>query len=284
MKNLFLALVIFPVTLFGQTISTIKDATAFVYIKDSLGNRVPNGTCFLIAKYVAHDTTKFYTFFVTAKHVLQDKNGSLFDEIYIRMNTKDSNSRFIYYKIDTSIINRNVFFHKDKSVDLAVFFYSPKKDDYDYKVIPESFIPDRAAFKKNKIEEGNEAFFTGLFVPYAGEHKIFPIFRFGHISLVTDERIMWVGKKREMILLEISSYGGNSGAPVYVKLKQQDGRTRLFLLGILSGTFRDIADIAIIPTNGTPVAFYNNGISGVVPAYLLNELLFSTEFNKILGL
>lgn len=284
MKHLLLGLFLFPVALFGQSFSAFKDATAFVYKKDSLGNPVPAGTCFLIAKYVTNDTSRFYTFFVTAKHVLQDKDGSLLKEFYIRMNTKDSNSRFIYYKIDTSEKNRSVFFHKDSSVDLAVFLYSPKKDDYNYKVIPESFIPDRASFKKFNIEEGSEAFFAGLFVPYAGDHKIFPIFRFGHISLVTDEKIMWVGEKREMILLEISSYGGNSGAPVYVKLQQQDGSIRVILLGILSGTFRDIADIAIIQTNSTPVALYNNGISGVVPAYFLNEIIFSTEFNKILGL
>ena len=278
MRILLLLFLALPVLTVGQSLGDFKNATAFIYAKDSLGNPVPNGTCFIIGSKVRNDSLGFQLFFVTAKHVLQNKDGSLVKDFFIRLNTEDSNSRFIFYKIDTISKNRNIFFHSDKSVDIAVFLYSPSKDDYVFKYIPESFIPDRATFNSLNIEEGNEAFFAGLFVPYVGQHKIYPIFRFGHISLLTDEKIMWVGENRNMILLEVSSFGGNSGAPVYLIITQPDGSKRAILGGILSGTFRDVANISIIPTNGTPVALYNNGISGVTPVYFLKEIVSSKEF------
>ncbi len=282
MKHFFLIIFLFPTLLFGQTFASFKNATAFIYAKDSVGNPIPNGTCFIIGQKVKSDSSLVQLFFVTAKHVLQNKDGSLFKDFFVRMNTLDSNSRLIYFKIDTTSKNRNVFFHADKSVDLAVFLFSPTKTDYSFKYIPESFIPDRKMFKSLNIEEGTESFFAGLFVPYAGEHKIYPIFRFGNVSLITDEKITWVGEKREMILLEISSFGGNSGAPVYFKV-QQGNQTRAILGGILSGTFRDVANISVITTGGTPVALYNNGISGVTPVYFLNGIINSTEFLKHFG-
>lgn len=281
MRHFLIFISLFPTLLFGQTLASFKNATAFIYAKDSVGNPIPNGTCFIIGQKVQSDTNLVQLFFVTAKHVLQNKDGSLFKDFFIRMNTLDSNSRLIYFNIDTTN-NRNVFFHADKSVDLAVFLFSPSKTDYSFKYIPESFIPDRKMFKSLNIEEGTESFFAGLFVPYAGEHKIYPIFRFGNVSLITDEKIMWVGEKREMILLEISSFGGNSGAPVYFKVLQGN-QTRALLGGVLSGTFRDAANISVIPTGGIPVALYNNGISGVTPVYFLYEIINSIEFKKQFG-
>jgi Trypsin-like peptidase domain len=283
MKFLMSIISFFPVFSFGQTIGAFKNATAFIYNKDSLGNANPNGTCFIVGRRFKNDSTGMQVFLVTAKHVLENKDGSLVKEFYIRMNTKDSNSRFIYYRIDTTAKNRNIFFHKDKSVDIAVLVFSPTKDDYVFKYIPPSFIPEKIAFNSLNIEEGNEVFFAGLFVQYVGDHKIFPVFRFGHVSLITDEKILWVGQKREMIFLEISSFGGNSGAPVYARIPQPNGSERLILIGVLSGTFRDFADIQVIQTSGTPVAIYNNGISGVTPSYFLNEILFSDELKKIFG-
>jgi hypothetical protein len=283
MRLLFLILFIYPSLLIAQSLASFKNATAFVYAKDSLGKPVPNGTCFIIGKKLKSDSSLAQLFFVTAKHVLQNPDGSLVKDFFIRMNTLDSNSRLIYYKVDTTKNKRNVFFHKDNSVDIAVFMFSPTKSDYNFRYIPESLIPDKSTFKSLNIEEGNEAFFAGLFVPYTGEQKIFPIFRFGYISLITDERIMWVGEKRELILMEISSFGGNSGAPVYFKLQKPDGSVQVVLGGVLSGTFRDVADISIISTSRMPVAFYNNGISGVTPVYFLNDIIYSPEFLNIFG-
>ena len=282
MKIIFLFLAWLPLASKAQNVGQFKEATAFIYAKDSLGNPVPNGTCFIIGIPSKSDTLSNYYFYVTARHVLENKDGSLMKDIFIRMNTKDSQTRFIYHPIVTSGPNQSVFFHKDLNVDIAVLIYSPGKSDYDFKVLAESFITGRDEFNKLKIEEGTEVFFTGLFVPYVGERKIFPICRFGHISLFTNEKINWIGKEREMFLMEISSYGGNSGAPVYIKITETNGSQKYILGGILSGTFRDVASIAFIQTNNAPVALYNNGISGVTPVYLLHDILNSIEFRKLI--
>ena len=275
MKYLFFLPLLISSLTNAQTLSDTKNSVAFIYIKDSLGNFLPNGTCFIIGKKVKEDTTLIQPFLVTAKHVLQKSDGSFFKEIFIRMNTKDSNSRLIYYPIDTSKLHATVILHPDESVDIALLTLSSSKTDYDFKYIPESLLLDRITFKSLKIEEGTEAFFVGLFSPYQGIHKIYPIFRFGHIALKTNEKIFWVDKMREMLLFEVSSYGGNSGSPVFLLVNMPDGRTHLVLAGILSGTFRDAADIEVISTSGTPVALYNNGISGVTPSYLLRDILLS---------
>lgn len=198
------------------------------------------------------------------------------------MNTNDSSSRFTYLPISTSSSSKNVFFHSDSSVDIAVIPYVPPKDDYLFVMLDTTFLNDRHTFKRLPIEEGTEVFFTGLFTPYTGEKKIYPIVRFGRIALITDEKIEWIGLKREMMLIETSSFGGNSGSPVYFKVNYPDGKSILALGGILNGTYRDLAEIKVFKTSNNlkPYAIYNNGISGITPSYLIRDILFSKEVSK----
>jgi hypothetical protein len=256
----------------------VKSAVSFIYTQDSVGNPVPDGTCFFIAIRSQKDSNITYPFLVTAKHVLQNKDGSLLSSILVRMNTIDSSSKFTYLTLHSSGLNKNVFFHSDSSVDLAVIPYIPPTNRYLFKVLGEEFIKDKVAFKAMPIEEGTEAFFTGLFAPYVGEKRIYPIVRFGRVALMTDEKVDWVGLKRDMLLIETSSFGGNSGSPVYFKIGNTLQGFQLILGGVLNGTYRDVAEIKIVQTgSSTPVAIYNNGISGITPVYLLKDILFSKE-------
>ncbi len=72
----------------------------------------------------------------------------------------------------------------------------------------------REDFKKLNIREGTEVFFTGLFVPYSGYERMYPIVRFGRVSLVTEEKIKWKDQLMDLYLIESGSFGGNSGSPV----------------------------------------------------------------------
>jgi hypothetical protein len=45
----------------------------------------------------------------------------------------------------------------------------------------------------------------------------------------------------------------------------------------INGTYRDVAEIKVVETGFTPVAIYNNGISGITPVYLLRDILYSKE-------
>ena len=285
MKKTFLLIAILVWTIYSkaQLMSEIKFAVSFIYVKDSVGNPVPNGTCFFVGIKSQNDTTQTFPYLVTAKHVLQKKDGSFYKEIFIRMNTIDSSSKLTWVPVDVNSIYKNVFFHSDPSVDIAVMPYVPPKNDYVFKWLDTTFLLDKKDFKNLSLQEGTESFFTGLFTPYTGDKKIFPIVRFGRIALITDEKIEWVGMKREMLLVETSSFGGNSGSPIYFKIISPNGLTKLILGGVLNGTYRDVAEIKVIETSGnfTPFAIYNNGISGITPVYLLKELLYSPEIKRL---
>jgi len=281
-KFLFLFLAFVPGFIKSQSMSEIKSAVSFVYVKDSLGNPIPNGTCFFVAIKSKTDSLITYPYLVTAKHVLKKNDTSYYKEILIRMNTIDSSSKYTFLPIFVNSAYKNVFFHSDSTVDIAIIPYVPPKKDYMFSFLDTSFLCDRNHFNAFPITEGTEAFFTGLFTPYVGDRKIYPIVRFGRIALMTNERIDWVGMKREMLLVETSSFGGNSGSPIYFKLVYPNGNTQLLLGGVLSGTYRDAAEI-VFTTNGkhTPFAIYNNGISGVTPVYLLQEILFNEEVSSL---
>jgi len=282
MRNNFLVLLLLPFFTFGQTMADIKSVVSFIYVKDSLGNLFPNGTCFFIGIPSNRDTLSTFPYLVTAKHVLQKKDGSMYKEIFVRMNTVDSNSKLTWLPLEVNIPNKNVFSHSDPSVDIAVIPYVPPKKDYFFSYLDTTFLLDRQTFKYLNLQEGTEAFFTGLFTAYTGEKKIYPIVRFGRLSLITNERIEWVGMKREMLLVETSSYGGNSGSPIYFRVNKPNNKTGLILGGILNGTYRDVAEVKVIETgNPSPVAIYNNGISGITPSYLLRDILFSEEMRKL---
>lgn len=270
------------INLKAQFISEIKSAVSFIYVEDSLGNKVANGTCFFVSIKSKEDTSNYYPYLVTAKHVLQDVNGEFYKAVFVRMNTVDS-SRFTYVPIITDSPEKRVYFHSDSTVDIAVIPYVPPKDDYLFKSLEPGYLIDKPTFKNLPIEEGTETFFTGLFTPYAGNKRIHPIVRFGRISLITDEKIDWVGMKREMMLLETSSFGGNSGSPVYFKVPLSNGLYKIILGGVLNGTYRDYAEIKVIETSVDfmPIALYNNGISGITPVYLLRDILYSNELEKL---
>lgn len=199
------------------------------------------------------------------------------------MNTTDSSSRYTLMPIFFNSPNKNVFFHSDSTVDIAVIPYAPPTKNYIFRFLDTTFLCDRNQFKTLPIIEGTEVFFTGLFIPFVGERQIYPIVRFGRVALMPNEKIDWVGMKREMILIETSSFGGNSGSPVYFKITYPNRKSSLLLGGILNGTFRDTAEIKFVETSGkfTPYAIYNNGISGITPVYFLKEILFSEEISKL---
>ena len=174
------------------------------------------------------------------------------------------------------------FFHTDPTVDLAVIPILPNQNVIDFKMLPDDLIADAKKFKELKITEGSDVFFTGMFTPHLGQQKNYPVVRFGKVALVTDEKVNWNGTPMDLYLIETSSYGGNSGSPVFFYLgADRDpgslyvGPPQLFLAGIMMGAFQNIAPIQAIGTSVIPISTSNLGIAAVVPANKLRELLDS---------
>lgn len=172
MKRIFKLLILsVPFSLKAQNMTEVKSAVSFIYIQDSLGNRIPNGTCFFVGIKSRLDSTKAFPYLVTAKHVLQKQNGGLLSSVLVRMNTIDSTSKFTYLPLSANGPDKNVFFHPDPSVDIAVIPYVPPNKDYLFNYLDQDFLNDKVSFKSLPMEEGTEVFFTGLFSPYVGEKK-----------------------------------------------------------------------------------------------------------------
>ena len=151
-------------------------------------------------------------------------------------------------------------------------------------------VTSRKMYEELKIREGSDVFFTGLFLPYIGAERNYPVVRFGRVALVTDEKIPWNGELMELYLIEAGSYGGNSGSPVFFYLgSDRDpgvvyvSQPVLKLAGVMQGTFLDAHKIEMVETQKTIISRSSMGIAAVVPGYKLQEILFSEELKKIRG-
>lgn len=281
----------------------IKQVVAFVFVQrdqegkwNPNGKWFPSGTAFFVGVNSPKNPDLTFAYLVTAKHVLQYKpdpktptRKEWFPNIRLRLNTIAGESDFVTASVVVTGDKKTVFLHEeDKTVDLAVNPVRLDAKRFQFKVLPDQMITTEKDFKDLEITEGSEVFFTGLFLPYLGTLKNYPVVRFGKVSLITDEKIKWVDDlESNLYLIESGSYSGNSGAPVYFYLGSDRKPGVLFagmpivkLAGVVSGTFLDNQPIKIIETAQVPVAPSSMGIAAVVPAYKLYEIIFGNELTR----
>ena len=294
MKRIFLCLPMILLCYFSysQPIpSEVKSTVAFIYVLDQTGKPIPNGTGFFVG---VRDTSKmdlFGAYLVTAKHVLQlDDRRTFLKTVFIRVNKLIGDAEFLRLDLYPSGKQKNIFIHPDTTVDIAVIPGIPDQSKYEFKFLPDEYLTTENDIKNLGIREGSEVFFTGLFAPFVGEHKNYPVVRFGRVALVTNEKVDWDGMKSELYLMESSSYGGNSGSPVFFYLGAERepgslvlGSPVLKLAGIMKGFFGEPRPIQLIETSRVPIYVSNVGIAAVTPAHLLSEILFGTELKSIRG-
>lgn len=274
----------------------IKKVVVFVFADSSHAKPAPLGTAFFIGVKNPNKENSYAIYLVTAKHIIIDhRTKTLRDRILIRLNTKDGKTKTVPIPLDTEGNKRTVFFHEDATVDLVVIPCLPDSSVYDFLYLPDEMITTKEAYHKLEIREGCDVFFTGLFTPFIGVQKNYPIFRFGRLALVTDEKIEWSKDVFcDLYLVEVGSYGGNSGSPVFFFLGSDRkpsaivlGPPIVKLAGVMQGTYLDTRKVKIIETGEEtqtiPVAQSSMGIAALVPAYKLYEILFGPELSKIRG-
>ncbi|XSC44030.1 S1 family peptidase [Bradyrhizobium sp. RDT10] len=220
---------------------------------------------------------------MTAKHVLKDQQGNSFKSVFVRVNSKAGDPQFAPLPLT------QVYTHSDPTVDLAVIPVQPDENTFDFRMLGEDFLTTKQSFSDLKIGEGSDVFFVGLFTSFYGQHKNFPIARFGRVAMISNEKIPWQdgpnfpAQHADLYLLETQSYGGNSGSPVFFHLGPDRIPGQLFLgseyrlAGVMRGTFLNRSPIQFLqaPTAVIPFSAQNIGIAAVTPAYLLREILFS---------
>jgi hypothetical protein len=260
----------------------VKECVTFIFSPGQQGSPVPNGTGFFVGVSDPANKDRLFGYLVTAGHVLRDQNGKFYSDVFVRLNKKDGGSEMWRVPLSGSDAVP-VVTHPDDSVDIAVLPLLPSPDRFQVKVIPESMITTKELFQKQKIQEGDEVFFTGMFIQFLGAARNYPIMRFGRVAMVTDEKIPFQGKMMDLYLLETQSYGGNSGAPVFFNLDPSRDASGsivvapriLLLAGIMMGSFLDAQELRIAQRNPVPVSVANAGIAAVVPAHYLEDILQS---------
>lgn len=190
---------------------------------------------------------------------------------------------------------KNIFAHADPTVDVAVIPAFPSLEVFDFLGIPIGIIKSKEEFKKGTITTGSDVFFCGLFAPHYGEKKNTPIFRFGRVAMITDDRFRWQDSPAkpvelvELYLLETMSFGGNSGSPVFFSQGMDRvpgqiilGSDEISLAGVMRGNFNEPRVGGVIQTTNAvlPVFAQSIGIAAVTPAYLLRDILLSEEMKK----
>lgn len=268
-----------------------KKVVAFVYGMNECGKRIALGTAFLVGVQKPGEEGTTTGYLVTAKHVLlQDQATGVFrPKVEVRVGMKEGGTQFLDFTLRPDGEGKNVFVSPDPSVDIAVVFpfvVNQQKYDVFYELI-------LAVDDQNKwpLQEGMDVFFVGLFTPYQGADKNYPIVRYGRLALITNERIPLKGRDAELLLIDTFSFGGNSGAPVYLCLGPDQIPGKLFsvtkvvpkLVGIMLGYFSSASSVEEIPTGNVLVSKENMGIAAVAPVEKLREILFSEEMISARG-
>nr|WP_288935724.1 trypsin-like peptidase domain-containing protein [uncultured Allomuricauda sp.] len=290
MKNIFIILfLILGNQIYSQAVpEVIKKVVGFIYTSDDEKIFKPQGTGFFVS--VVDEARKNGSiYFATAKHVIQNDSTQL-DTIYIRLNDKIGASQYVRIRIIREGLQKNVFFHPDKTVDLAVFTEIPSLDDFDFKFLDSELILSKDSDNGLRVHEGAEVYFTGMFTPYTGGKSIYPITRFGRVALVTDEKVMWANGLTNLYLVEATTYWGNSGSPVFFILNVFDEdnskptwEKKVKFAGVMSGFFNQKVPLQYVKTGVLPTSVTNLGIAAVVPSYYLEEIIFGDELTKLRG-
>jgi hypothetical protein len=288
----FILTVMFQLESYATSIPPeVKTTVAFVYVLDKKAEKVPNGTGFFVGVKNPDKEDYYNVYFVTAKHVLQTSDRQKWlSTFFLRLNKKDGTSEMLPVPVVPEGTSKTVFVHNDPTVDLVAIPMLPNQDVFDFKFLPDSMLTTRNDFKQLNINEGSEIFFTGLFLPYPGYKKNYPVVRFGRVALVTDEKIEVDNEKVDLYLIESASFGGNSGSPVFFYLGSDRqpgsiiiGSPLIKIAGVMKGYFQEGKPLTILETTKTPGVELSLGISAVIPAYNLHELLFGEELKKLRG-
>jgi hypothetical protein len=270
----------------------LKKVVVFIYREGNTpGHYIANGTGFLVAVPSTTDKTKGYGYLVTAKHVLPTDSNNLasplYSRIFLRLNRKPNGSETLPLDIVSSGTKQNVFFHSDDSVDIAVIPIGFDTNVFDALVLPFDVLATAKDIAENHIGVGTDVFFEGMFTPFLGQQKSYPIARFGRVAMLPDEKIHFNGQEIDAYLVETFAFGGNSGSPVFFYLGSDRNPGQMVLAaptlklaGVMKGYFYDIEPIKIAQPvvsadQGVPISTANAGIAVVVPAQKLRDILES---------
>lgn len=233
------------------------------------------GTGFLVGVRSEAKPKIAYCYAVTNRHVVEGDpmNGGAGKAPVIRLNTHNGG---------TDIISNAQWKFPPAGDDIAIASISFEPTYKFRPILVERFMTQELV-KELAVGWGDDLFLVGRFISHAGKQRNMPVARFGAIAMMPDEPIENEETKfqQESFLAELHTIGGFSGSPVFISLpreryidhpkydseEERKQSHRSWLLGIewCNANFLD----------------RNTGMSGVIPAWRIADLLLNDEDFKM---
>lgn len=212
---------------------------------------------------------------VTARHVIDG-----YPELWMRMRNPDGGFR------DVAVPKGAWAQHSSTDVAVAAL-HEPRGVTF---ILTDLFVTQGWS-TTHEIAEGEEVFFSGLFVGHYGRGVPQPIIRFGNIALMPREPVKVEISKHpktwaevDAYLVEARSWGGQSGSPAFAKFHSgrrgelaAPGLPPIGLLGLVQGTWKDHRGMVAPDPSGEGMVEINMGISVVIPAEKILEVIVNDE-------
>jgi hypothetical protein len=247
----------------------MKGIANFLY-KEENRDFLPAGTGFTL---IIVEGELVFSYIITCKHVVKPILDD-HEKVYVRLERSDE------LKVEFRALPDDWIFHKDPSVDIAVHPHHPTGESFRVTAhfVDELLTDKRLEELHHTISEGDPIVFIGMFEPYTGYTRNIPVVRFGHVAMVTHEKIPTGPSLAHQYFLECQAFPFNSGAPVFTPLVVKCHLT-YFILGIVSGFFPKEQHVYMRDQGLTVIS--NLGISTAVPAQDIYDVLYYDELVKL---
>ena len=299
----------------------IRKSVVFIGVKEDLPEWEWKGTGYLIgvpdARHIFQDppqeykgsvfsgTTAYpFMFLATARHVAEKLEGR---DFALRANKTDGSIVIIEGHAD-----QKWWYHPTEKqyVDAAVtIFFPPNLRTLDIFWVDIGIFVDQEKIKHANLGVGDEVFVAGLFTEVLETTKNIPIVRIGNLAMVPGEKIPFKdGRLIDAYLVESRSIGGLSGSPVFVRqtIRMDAGMTFKpgFKLNAVNSPTPEIDGVehsflsgvgriyflgSMIGHWDSPTGFnlpdkeaVNMGISPVVPAHKIREIIAQPELQEVM--
>lgn len=196
----------------------------------------PIGTGFIMGLRLKSNPALVFKFVITNAHVVRD-----LPRLVVRVNNASNNSSTLH-SVDLS---KSLITPSDHSMDLAAFPL-PDIPGNSLTILDYSYVLGDADLARAEVEQGSEVVALEYLEPYAGFGRNFPAMRFGHISLITNEKWWTLNDVdyQQGYVVEIYNAPGSSGSPVVLQPSQirvnkagvlENRRIMPFIIGIIKG-------------------------------------------------
>ena len=292
----------------------IRKTVLFIGVREDLPEWEWKGTGYLIAIPDLHHnfvgkteykgrrfenvTSIPFMFLATARHVAEKLEGR---DFALRTNKQDGSIVILEGHAD-----QKWWYHptEKKYVDAAVtIFFPPNLRELDIHWVGIDDFVDLEKIHAANLGVGDEVFLAGLFTKVHETTSNIPIVRMGNLAMMPGEKIPFKdGRLIDAYLVESRSVGGLSGSPVFVRqtvimqglkpattLNSPSHIAPSDLSVVMSGLGKIFFLGSMIGHWDAPTGFHypspeavNMGISPVVPAHKIREIIAQPELQEVM--